>query len=255
MSIGSAWNPTSAYERLGDKVSKLALNTVHGGEWARLHVRSVELAMALHELNVRNAALLAAVETVEGPSDRLRLRHELTAYRTYLREGQRRLVALSKSPNDDDGCASELFVVLMVSIADEYLGDALSELAAADGGDRQDDPAARWTLACVGDLARAQWHRCLTSDGVEHHSSYSEDTFDVARVVRHLLVHGAGIVTRDFTARFQQFPATAETRLRLPESFTLDLVCSLGSLLKVVDRDIANRIARIGRKGYLLQDR
>jgi len=200
--------------------------------------------------------------------ERLALSEELTredAAQEELRDAAvARFEELKRETAMQEELRRELPIPLVVAHTEAYVHDVLCELAAADPsvmnettqaakyseivrfasiGELTTELRSRWARNWIDGSGPARWIDRLTKWGARSYGLKTAPTMETGWGVRHVLIHRAGVASRDFVDRHSDFSAVPGKPLAIPDEFAGQLRSAVLDFVAVTDRHVLARIA------------
>lgn len=243
---------TAAHETFDENIGRLtAVIAVFNEEWKAVTLATRELRASLH-------AKTAAVQRGEvlSPS---------AAEETLYQANEER----SKRVSDANDFLDEWHVVMLVTFTEAYLEDVLAACAAIDPDlmarseqtvDYRDVQYAhsveelleemrhRWARNFVDDGGPSRWIERLSRMGARGFHDEDGATLEELWGIRHVVVHAAGKVTRDFVRRHASLNRAAGERIKLDSARLGRYADAVFRFVSVTDMFVLRRYEAVPRE-------
>jgi hypothetical protein len=234
---------------------------------------SVRVVSAAHRTYTRNRdRLRLLLEGLRRETESTELELTRLEHRPGLRIAKRDIDKLKRHIRDSGrrlDLLLEITIVLFVTFCETYLQDVLARCAALDRtlmGDAGQSasydeilgarsiPAItnelrqRWARNFVDDGGPARWVDRLVRMGGRGYHTRAVPAMEVLWGIRHIVVHHAGIVTRDFARRHPDFPASIGKRLVLNADEAGTCATVVNHFVNTTDAFLTARYPELGRR-------
>ena len=120
-----------------------------------------------------------------------------------------------------------------VSYADVMEAHSIEELT--------EEMQSRWARRFVEDGGPRRWIDRFTRMGAREYDPDCGDKMETLWGVRHLVVHSAGVVTRDFVRRHPDYGAKVGEQIKVGSNRLLEWIRTVGGFVEVTDSYFVNR--------------